>query len=329
VAAAGIGRHRLLEISLKPSLLVLVPVSAARRERIAERFDLLYAPDEVSRSEAILRHGARFRFVLTNGTLGLRADEIDRLPALEFICAMGAGFENVAVAHARDRGLVVVHGAGTNDSCVADHAMAMLLSVLRGLPRLDRDCREGRWRDDLPLPRGITGQRVGILGLGRIGAKIARRAEAFEMSVGYCGRSARPEVAWPRFEDPVALAAWCDALVVATPGGNATRHLVDARVLAALGREGFLVNIARGSVVDTAALARALRDGALAGAALDVFESEPEPPAALLGFDNVLLSPHVAGWSHQSIDASVTLFLANAERYLTGQPVLTPVPSRA
>lgn len=325
-AAAGDGRHRPLETALKPPLLILLPVSAARRERIAEHFDFVYAPDAASRSEAILRHGPRFRFVATNGSLGLRADEIDRLPALEFICAMGAGFENVAVEHARARGIVVVHGAGTNDSCVADHAMAMLLSVLRGLPQLDRDCRAGRWRDGLPMPRGITGQRVGILGLGRIGAKIARRAEAFEMEVGYCSRSARPDVPWPRFQDPVALAAWCDALVVATPGGAATRHLVDARVLAALGRDGFLVNIARGSVVDSAALAQALRERALAGAALDVYESEPEPPAALLGFDNVLLSPHVAGWSHQAVDASVALFLKNAERYLAGQPVLTPVP---
>jgi lactate dehydrogenase-like 2-hydroxyacid dehydrogenase len=203
--------------------------------------------------------------------------------------------------------------------------MALVLAAVRGLRQLDRDCRAGRWRDDLPMPAGITGKRLGILGLGHIGRKIALRGLAFEMAVGYCSRSARLELPYARFDDVVSLAAWADVLVVATPGGAQTHHLVDARVLAALGPTGYLVNIARGSVVDTEALAHALRERALRGAGIDVYEGEPQPPAALIGLDNVLLTPHVAGWSHQAVDASLELFLENARRHLAGEPVLTAV----
>lgn len=166
---------------------------------------------------------------------------------------MGAGYENVAVEHAHARGITAVNGAGANDSCVADHAMGLLLSTVRGLPQLDSACRSGLGRGT-GQPEGVTGKRLGILGLGNIGRKVALRALAFEMEVGYCNRSGRPELPCPRFGDATALAHWIDVLVVATPGGPQTRHLVDAPVLSALGREGYLVNVGRGSVVDTAVL---------------------------------------------------------------------------
>jgi hypothetical protein len=310
---------------MKPVLMILIAISRAWRARLAESFEVVNAPDAQSRSAAIVRDGARVQLVLTNGSLGLSAAEIDRLPALRLACAMGAGYENVAVEHARARGVTVVNGAGTNASCVADHAMALVLAAVRGLPQLDRACRAGRWRDDIPMPPGITGKRLGIVGLGHIGRKIALRGLAFEMAIGYCSRSARPEVPYPRFEDVASLAGWCDVLVVATPGGAQTRHLIDARVLKALGPRGYLVNIARGSVVDTDALAQALREKLILGAGIDVYEGEPQPPAALLGFDNVVLTPHVAGWSHQAVDSSLEMFLENVRRHLAGEPVLTPV----
>jgi lactate dehydrogenase-like 2-hydroxyacid dehydrogenase len=234
------------------------------------------------------------------------------------------GFENIDIAHARQRGLALANGAGTNDDCVADHAFALLLAVVRNVPQLDAQCRQGLWRDALPLPASVSNRRLGIVGLGGIGHKVAQRALGFGMQIGYHGRTQQP-VAHTYFAELVALAAWADFLVVATPGGPATRHLVDAKVLAALGADGYLVNVSRGSVVDTAALAVALRGGQLAGAGLDVYESEPQPPAGLLDLDTVVLTPHVGGWSPQAIEASVQRFIENVTRHFAGQPVVSPI----
>lgn len=310
---------------MKPVLLILTRLPRDKVSRLAETFEVIERSDPAARAAALDSDDPRVRVVLTNGSTGITAAEIDRLPGLTLIGAMGVGYENVPLQHARSRGVTVVNGAGTNDSSVADHALALLLSVVRGLPQLDRACRDGVWRDAMPVPPGVTGYRLGILGFGRIGRKIALRGVAFEMEVGYCSRSARPELAYPRFDDAGALAQWSDVLVVATPGGPETRHLVGAPVLKALGADGYLINIARGSVVDTAALAQALRNRTIRGAGLDVYEGEPDPPRELLACDNVLLSPHVAGWSPQAVEASMQMFMENARRHLAGEPVLTPV----
>ena len=229
------------------------------------------------------------------------------------------------MAHAQSRGIVVSNGAGTNDSCVADHAFGLVIATVRGMVRLDKLTRQGVWRNDIPLPPNVSGKRLGILGLGTIGEKIARRAQAFDMPVGYHNRKPKEGAAHTYFASVEALAAWADVLVVATPGGAATKHLVNKAVLDALGPQGYVVNIARGSVVDTTALALALREGRLAGAGLDVYESEPLPPAELLDSDKVVLTPHVAGWSPEAVQATVDLFLLNAQRHFAGQPLVTPV----
>ncbi|MGY8526728.1 2-hydroxyacid dehydrogenase [Paracidovorax citrulli] len=306
-------------------LLILNPVSEAHLAQIAEHFDVLYAPDDAQRAARIAADGPAIRAVLTIGSIGLTAAEMDAMPALELVCALGAGYENIDVAHARERGIVVANGAGTNDSAVADHAMALLLGAVRALPELDRATRAGQWRTELPLRPGVSGKRLGVLGLGTIGRRIAARAAAFDLEVGYHNRSARSDVSWRYFEDVLSLAQWSDFLIVATPGGAGTRHMIDASVLAALGPQGFIVNIARGSVIDTAALAVALRTGAIGGAGLDVYESEPAPPLELLDCPNLVLTPHVAGWSPEAIDATVRLFLENARRHFAGEPVQTPV----
>jgi lactate dehydrogenase-like 2-hydroxyacid dehydrogenase len=315
---------------MPPLLLVLIHVVEGQRARLEDEaaalgLGCLIAADRPSRDAALRAHAARVRVVLTNGATGLAAAEIDALPALTLLVALGAGHEMLAADHARARGIVVANGAGTNDDCVADHAMALLLASVRGLRQQDAACRAGVWRDALPLYPQLAHRRLGILGLGAIGRKIARRALGFDMAVGYHNRRPVDDAPGTWFDSPTALAQWCDCLVVATPGGPATRHLVDAAVLAALGPQGHLVNIARGSVVDTAALAAALSNGQLAGAALDVYESEPAPPAELLGFANLVLSPHVAGWSHEAISASYDLFFTNLRRHLAGEPVLTPL----
>lgn len=309
----------------KPLLLVLHVLSDAHLSQLAQSFDVLYAPDAVRCAQALAAHGPRVQAVLTVGAIGLSAAQMQAMPQLRWVGALGAGYENIDVAYARAHGIAVSNGAGTNDQCVADHAFGLVIAAVRGLVRLDRLTRQGVWRNDIPLPPNVSGKRLGILGLGTIGQKIARRAQAFDMPVGYHNRRPKDGVDFTYFDSVLALAQWADVLLVATPGGAGTRHLVDAPVIAALGSQGYVVNIARGSVVDTAALAQALRTGALAGAGLDVYESEPLPPAELLDLDNVVLTPHVAGWSPEAVQTTVDLFLDNAHRHFAGQPLVTPV----
>ena len=310
---------------MKPVLLALMFLSEEHIAQMAQTFEVIYAPDAPQAAAAIAQHGSRVRVVLTIGAVGLSPTQIDALPALTLICALGAGYENIAVAHAKARGIVVANGAGTNDDCVADHALGLLIAAVRGIAQLDAATRQGVWRTALPLPPNVSHKRLGIIGLGTIGKKIAQRAQGFEMEVGYHNRTARTDVPYRYFSDVTALAAWADFLMVATPGGAGTQHLVNAPVLQALGPRGYVVNIARGSVIDTAALAHALRTGQVAGAGLDVYESEPAPPAELVALDTVVLTPHVAGWSPEAVQASVDRFMENARRHLAGEAPVSPI----
>jgi lactate dehydrogenase-like 2-hydroxyacid dehydrogenase len=310
---------------MTPSLLVLIPLNDASRASIEAAFDVVYAPDATQRAAAIDAHGGTIRAVLTNGTTGLSAAEIDRIPQLELVSALGAGYENLAIEHARARGIVLVNGAGTNDHCVADHAFALLLAAVRDVPHLDQATRQGIWRDALPMRPNVSGKRLGIVGLGNIGEKVARRGAGFDMDIGYHNRRPRDGSPLRYFDSLTGLAQWSDFLVVATPGGAGTRHLIGREVFEALGPQGFVVNVSRGSVLDTAALADALTQGTIAGAALDVYEGEPHPPEALLTLRNVVLTPHVGGRSPEAITASVENFLSNARRHFAGKAVLTPI----
>ena len=312
-------------MSDKISLLVLNHLSRAHQARLGERYDVHYAPEAPDRAAAIAAHGARIRAVLTIGVLGLSAEEMAAMPALELVCCMGAGYEMVDIAAARARGIALANGQGTNDDCVADHAFGLVISAVRNFRQLDRLCREGVWRLAIPQPPNVSGKKLGILGLGTIGQKIAKRAGGFDMAIGYHNRSPKEGVPHRYFDSLKALAAWADVLVCAAPGGAATRHMVNAEVLDALGPQGFLVNIGRGSVVDTEALAAALRDRRIAGAGLDVYESEPARPEALVGLDNLIITPHMAGWSPEATQASFERFLANADGHFAGRGVVSPI----
>ncbi|WP_213952886.1 MULTISPECIES: 2-hydroxyacid dehydrogenase [unclassified Variovorax] len=312
-------------MSDKIPLLVAHTLSSEHQSRLAELYDMRYAPTATDRAAAIAARGAEFRAVLTIGVLGVTAAEMDAMRRLELICCMGAGFELVDVDAARARGIVVANGQGTNDDCVADHAFGLVIAAVRNFRMLDQKCREGVWRLAIPQPPNVSGKRLGILGMGTIGQKIARRAAGFDMPVGYHNRKPKAESPHQYFSNLKALAEWADVLVCAAPGGPATTHIVNAEVLDALGPQGFLVNIGRGSVVDTEALAAALRDGRIAGAGLDVYESEPKPPAQLIGFDNLIITPHLAGWSPEATEASFLRFLANAEGHFAGRGVVTAV----
>ncbi|WP_326544304.1 2-hydroxyacid dehydrogenase [Pseudorhodoferax sp.] len=307
-------------------LLVLCPLQAEYMQQFRDRFELIEAGNDARRASAIAEHGARIRAVLTIGTIGLTALEIAALPALEVVHTLGVGYELVDVAAAKARGIAVANAAGSNETCVADHAFGLLLAAVRGIVQMDVGVRRGLWRDQLAFyTPTVSGKRLGLLGMGGIGKQIAKRAAGFDMPVGYHSRSAKPELPHRYFDSLRALAEWADCLVVATPGGAETRHLVNAEVLDALGPKGTLVNIARGSVVDTAALAAALRAGRIASAGIDVYESEPQPPAELLDIPNVVITPHIAGRSPEAIQGSVTLVLNNLEAFFAGRPMSTPL----
>ena len=310
-----------------PPLLVVIPMHPEQLSELQTHFDVIYRPSHHPEPQGWGAEGERARFVLTNGARGLCAAELAHLPKVEFVSALGAGYENLDVAAMHARRITAVNGAGANAPTVADQGFALLLAAVRRIPEYDAACRKGVWRDALPMQPGVSGKKLGIVGLGAVGRQFARRGEGFDMQIGYRNRNPRDGVPahYRYFDSVLALAEWADYLVVTAPGGAQSHHLVNAQVLKALGKDGFLVNLGRGSIVDTAALAEALRNGTIAGAGLDVYEGEPSPPAALIDLRNVVLSPHVAGRSPEAEAATLAMFLENARRYLAGEPVMTPL----
>ncbi len=276
---------------------------------------------------AFAKAAPRIRAIAASGDSKVGADLIAQLPALEVISVMGVGYDGIDVAAAKARGVLVTHTPAVLNDDVADLAIALMLAWARQIPRADRFVRAGEWpKGPLPLGRKLSGARLGLVGMGRIGQAIAQRAAAFGMTIAYTARSAKRELAHAYLPSAAALAAQSDFLVVITPGGAGTRHLIDAAVLTALGPQGCLVNVARGSVVDEAALIAALSAGEIAGAALDVFENEPTVPQALREMDNVVLTPHIGSATAQTRRAMAALAFDNLDARLSGKPAPTPVP---
>ena len=267
------------------------------------------------------------RALCGSGESKVSAALMDQLPALEVISIMGVGYDGVDVAAAKARGVMVGHTPDVLNDDVADLALALALNVARRIPQADRHVREGRWpQGAMPLATKMSGARMGIVGMGRIGQAIAQRALAFGMSIAYTARSAKPALPYAFHATPQALAAASDFLVVITPGGAATRKMIDASVLQALGPQGYLINVARGSVVDEAALIDALQRGGIAGAGLDVFENEPHVPEALRALDNVVLTPHIGSATRATRQAMADRALANLQAHFAGTPLLSAVP---
>jgi len=278
---------------------------------------------------ALLReHGAYIRGIATSGRFGATRELIDALPALEGIFSFGVGYDTIDVAAAKARNVVVTNTPGVLDACVADTALALMLAVSRRVAEADRFVRAGRWPNEgFGLGTRMSGKRCGIVGLGNIGLQIARRAQAFDMEILYTNRKPRPDApaAYRYCPDIETLAGQCDYLVLAVPGGNATRHMVNAQVLNALGPDGWLINIARGTVVDEAALVAALQQKRIAGAGLDVFEHEPATPAELNGMDNVVMLPHIASGTHETRRAMADLMRSNLDGWFREGQVHTRV----
>ncbi len=311
-------------------LLVLIPFAADELARLEAAFAVTYAPTPDLRAAAIAADGRKFRAVLTHGTAGLTAAEMDAMPKLEMIACYGVGYDRIDVPAAIARHIMVTHGPGTNTISVADHTMALMLGAVRAIAVSDAAVRSGAWHEARLTTPELTGMRLGLIGFGSIAREVARRCNAgFAMSVSYHSRRRASDVDYTYYDTPLALAAASDVLVVAAPGGAQTRHMVNAAVLEALGPQGFLINIARGSLVDTDALITALHEHRIAGAGLDVVDGEPAIPPALLAAPNLVITPHSAGRSPNSVDNMSTLALKNLNAHFAGRPVLTPVPECA
>ena len=285
--------------------------------RIAGRSDLAAVPDAVRGS---------IRAIVTGGSTGAAPELLEALPALEIVAVNGVGTDAVDLAHAKARGVRVTNTPDVLTDDVADMALALILATLRRICVGDRLVRAGAWGTSaIPLATKFTGKRVGILGLGRIGRAIAKRATGFDAVIAYTDQRGFDDVLY-RFEPSlVALARDSDILVVAAAGGPASQKLVNREVLDAVGPDGILVNVARGSVVDEAALVEALCDGRLGGAGLDVFEQEPQVPEALYGMEQVVLQPHQASATRETREAMGRIVLENLAAQFAGRPPPTAV----
>lgn len=302
-------------------LLVMGPLPRRDLDALGEAFEVHRWWDVPHRDAFLAATGQGIRAVATDGGLGLPRAVMDRLPELEVVSIFGVGFDAVDVEEARRRGIAVGNTPGVLTGDVADLAVGLILAAERGLVGADAWARTGAWASGpFPLGRRVHGRRAGILGLGRIGEAVARRLAAFDMDVAYTSRS-RKDVPWEWIEDPVALAARSDILVVAVAASDATRHIVDARVIEALGPDGLLVNVARAAVVDEAALLDALESGRLRAAALDVFENEPRLDPRWTRLSNVLLSPHAGSATVETRAAMGDLMRENLLAHVAGRPL--------
>lgn len=311
---------------MKPEILVLVPIyaptlAALEREYAVRKLWLEKDPD------AYLKEACgRVRGVVTTGLAGCDSRTLDALPALEIIACFGSPRTTLAFDAAAARGVIVTNTPDSITATVADLAVGLLIAVMRRICESDRFIRAGKWPDGVfPPGRELGGKICGIIGLGAIGREVAKRVEVFGMSVRYCGPNRKPDVAWPYHADLESMARASDCLVVTCPSTPETKGMVNARILSALGPNGFLVNVARGAIVDERALIAALKGKAIAGAGLDVFWDEPRVPAELTGLDNVVMLPHIGSTTREIREERGRKVLANLRARFAGEPVPNPV----
>jgi hydroxypyruvate reductase len=318
------------EISpMREQVLIYSRFPKALMQRIGERFELMDAagkpPHEVFTSDRL----SGIRAMVTAGSTPLRGDMMDRLPKLGAIVCYGTGYDGVDLDAAAQRNIAVGHSPGANAASVADIAVILMLAATRRLLAADNYVRSGDWAAAKPSPMmrpqpGMPGRKVGVYGMGEIGRKIAARVAAFEAEVGYFSRS-RHDVPYQYFPTLEALADWCSVLMIAVRAGADTHHVVNADILKRLGEDGCVVNIARGSVIDQAALVQALADKTIASAGLDVYAKEPHAPDALTAFPNVALTPHIGGHTLESHVAMQDCVIANLTTFFEGKPLAYPV----
>jgi lactate dehydrogenase-like 2-hydroxyacid dehydrogenase len=288
-----------------------------------ETHKLWLAPDKEAFFASV---AGRCTAAATTGGRGMDAALMAKLPNLKMIANFGVGTDAIDLAAARARGIAVSNTPDVLTEDVADLAIALLLATVRRVAAGDRYVRAGKWLEKpMMLTDSVQGRTLGVIGMGRIGKAIARRAIAFNLRIAYQGPNRKPDLAWPYFSDVAAMAKACDFLVAACPGGEATRNLVNRAAIDALGPKGVIVNIARGAVIDEPELIAALKEGRLGGAGLDVFTDEPRVPEAFLAMDNVVLQPHVGSATFPTREAMGQLVIDNLALYFAGKPLKTPV----
>ena len=310
----------------QPSVLVVWPIRPNAMAQLEQEFRLVHLSSSPDPEALIEAESGDIRGIVSTGERGVSAALIDRLPRLEIVACFGVGYDGIDVGACRQRDVRVTNTPDVLSKEVADMGIGLILMTLRRLAEADRFVRRGAWLEGaMPMGTCVTGKKLGIVGMGRIGQELAKRAQALEMIPAYHNRNRRPDVDLPYFATPVELARWADVLVLACPGGPATHHLVNESVIEALGPQGWLVNISRGSVLDEPALVKALEEGRIRGAGLDVFADEPRVPEALLKMENVVLTPHHASATDETRDAMAQLVVDNLRAHFAGRPLLTAV----
>jgi lactate dehydrogenase-like 2-hydroxyacid dehydrogenase len=309
-----------------PHLLIVAQLPDFLVERLKQSFichDYFYAEDKAGMLREI---GHQIKAVVGAGGTSYNEALLGALRSLDIVSVFGVGYDGVPVSYCRQRGIRVTHTPDVLTEDVADLALALVLMTSRRLVESNRYLHAGHWpQGNFPLGNKPGGKRAGIIGLGRIGKAIAQRLEAVGMKIGYQGRT-QQAVSHPFYQSITDLAAWSDFLIVACPGGEATRNIVNAEVLAALGSEGTLINIARGSIVDEPALIQALQSKTIKAAGIDVFAHEPQVPVELMTMENVVLLPHVGTATQETRRAMADVAVRNLTAHLAGEPLLSPIP---
>lgn len=310
---------------MKPDVILVSPIYQPAQDVLEKEFTVHRLYETKDRAALFKALAPKLRAVASSGP-GVNAAMMDALPKLELISHFGVGYDTVDDAAATKRGIKVTNTPDVLNDCVADTAMALTLNVMRKYPQSEAYLRSGYWaaKGGYPFTVSLGGKTMGIVGLGRIGEAIARRAQASGMKIVYHNRN-KKNVPYTYYPDPVSLAKHCDVLMLVTPGGAATKNLVNAKVLDALGPKGFLVNISRGTVVDEPVLLKYLQEGKIAGAGLDVFAEEPNVPAGFFALDNAVLFPHVGSASDETRMAMGMLQVDNIRALFAGKPLLSPV----
>ncbi len=314
--------------SSHPTILIASPVMPIIVERIEAKFPVCKLYEQAGQEQFLRDHAGKIKAaVIGYNQPFFSAESFKRFPKLEIISSFGVGYDHVDVKTAHEHGVIVTNTPDVLTDEVADLAMGLLIATLRRIPQSDRYVRDGSWLDKgaFPLSDTLQGKTMGIVGFGRIGKAIAKRAKAFGVKLVYHGRSMQEGVKLRYYPDLVEMAKVVDVLMVITPGGAATHHLINAPVLEALGPTGTLINVARGSVVDESALIVALTSGKLGAAGLDVFETEPCAPKELIALENVVLLPHIASASHHTRNLMGKLVADNILSWLSGKGPKTPV----
>ncbi|MEQ7920398.1 2-hydroxyacid dehydrogenase [Xanthomonas sp. WHRI 1810A] len=311
----------------KGDVLVWGPMHASLTENLNRDFTVHNRWEIQDLDAWAASHGDKVRGVITSGVYGADNALLDKLPHLEVISSFGVGYDAVDADYLAQRGIKLSNTPDVLNNAVAETAMALMLCVSRKISQAERFVRAGQWASGkFPLGNDLSGKTCGIVGLGKIGKTIAKRAEAFDMNIAYFRRGqAYPDVSYTHFADLQALAKASDYLIVIVPGGPDTQHLINRDVLKALGAKSYLINVARGSVVDEQALVASLLEKEIAGAGLDVFEDEPNVPAELLTLDSVVLTPHIGSGTVETRQAMADLVFSNISRYFDQGSLVTPV----